>query len=115
MEPGLDDERLWLGRLCEELPTLREGCTALGEKEQRLLALIEAEARARRPVTALLRELVGQDVVRGLNTGLPGAGPGRADDEQFGCPDGACDRLAYTVPAGPVPQCLVTGRPMTRR
>ncbi|EOD64919.1 hypothetical protein [Amycolatopsis vancoresmycina] len=115
MEPGLDAERLALGTLCAELPALREECLALGAKEQHLLTRIEAEARARRPVTDLLRELVGPDVVRGLSTGLPGAGPGRADDERFGCPDGACDRLAHTVPAGPVPRCAVTGRSMTRR
>ncbi|MFB9685999.1 hypothetical protein [Amycolatopsis plumensis] len=115
MEPLLDEERLALTSLCEELPTLREECSALGGNELRLLARIETEARARRPVAALLRELDGQDVVRGVSTGLPGAGPGRADDEQFGCPDGACDRLAHTVPAGPAPQCLVIGRPMIRR
>jgi hypothetical protein len=115
MEPGLSDERWALTELCEELPTLREEQPVLGEEEQRLLARIEAEARARRPITALMRELFGRDVVRGVSTGLPGAGPGRADEEHFGCPDGACDRLAHTVPAGPVPQCPVTGRPMTRR
>lgn len=107
-----------LGALCDELHNLRAEATRQGEGKQRLLARIEAEARARRPIGALLGELLygrrgGADTVRGLSAGLPGAGAGRADEERFSCPDGACDRLAYTVPAGPVPLCQITGRPMT--
>jgi hypothetical protein len=112
-------ERLALTALCDELPELRRECALQpANKQQLLLSRIEAEARARRPILALLGELLGTsgtDTVRGLSTSLPGAGSGRADEEHFGCPDGACDRVASTVPAGPVPRCLITGLPMTTR
>jgi hypothetical protein len=111
-------ERLALKALCEELPALRQECAAQPEDKRLLLSRIEVEARARRPILALLGELLdtsGAGTVRGLSTGLPGTGSGRADEERFGCPDGACDRIAHTVPAGPVPRCLITGRPMTVR
>lgn len=104
--------------LCDELPALRELCAAQSRDRRLLLSRIEAEARARRPVLALLGELLGTGVTgtsRGLGAGLPGAGPGRADEESFGCPDHACDRVADAVPAGPVPQCRITGLPMARR
>jgi hypothetical protein len=111
-------ERLALKVLCEDLPALRLECAAQPEYKRRLLARIEAAACAREPVLTLLGELLGTsatDTVRGLNTGLPGVGSGRADEERFGCPDGACDRVARTVPAGPVPRCLITGLPMAPR
>jgi hypothetical protein len=102
--------------LCEELPGLREECAAQPEDKRLLLSRIEAEARVRQPVLALLSELLGtsgDDTVRGLSAGLPGTGSGRADEERFGCPDGVCDRVAHTVPAGPIPRCLITDLPMT--
>ncbi len=110
-------ERQLLAALCDELPALREQCQFESHARQALLSRIEVEARARRPVAALLAELLGssaEETVRGLSTGLPGAGPGRADEEVFGCPDGACDRLAEAVPAGPLPRCALTGLPMSR-
>lgn len=113
MDPA---ERLALRALCEELPELREECAAQPENKWLLLSRIEAEARARRPVLALLSELLGtsgDDTVRGLSAGLPGVGSGRANEERFGCPDGACDRVAHTTPAGPIPRCLITNLPMT--
>ncbi|MFF4241410.1 hypothetical protein ACFYYL_36560 [Actinomadura geliboluensis] len=109
-------ERRALGALCDDLPALREQCAE--GPERLLLSRVEAAARARRPVRALLAELVGGDPGgpgRGPAAGLPGAGPGRADEETFGCPDGACDRIADGVPAGPFPRCRVTGLPMAPR
>jgi hypothetical protein len=111
-------ERRALSALCDELPILRELCAAESANKQQTLARIEAEARARRPVAALLRDLLGADAndpTRGLGVGLPGAGPGQADEESFGCPDRACDRVSDAVPAGPVPYCVITGLPMSRR
>ncbi|QXJ24285.1 hypothetical protein AGRA3207_005575 [Actinomadura graeca] len=117
---GNPAERVALSALCDELPALREQCAAEPEDKRLLLTRIEAEARARRPILALLGELLGTGAedtgaVRGLGAGLPGAGPGRADEERFGCPDGACDRTAVAVPAGPVPHCVLTGLPMSGR
>jgi hypothetical protein len=118
-EPVNWDEREALTILCEELPELREEC-AKRSAHARLLARIEEEAAARRPVLALLAELLEDtpdDVLeehRQAATGLPGAGAGRADDEVFGCPDGACAREARTVPAGAPPRCLLTSREMRR-
>lgn len=106
--------------LCEDLLALREECMAQSERHVRLLARIEEEAAARRPVLDLLAELVGgtpEEVLedhRLAATGLPGAGGGRADDEVFGCPDGACEHTARTVPAGAPPRCPLTGREMRR-
>jgi hypothetical protein len=71
-----------------------------------------------RPILGLLGELLGasrDDTVRMLGGGLPGFGPGPADEESFGCPDAACDRVCTTPPAGPVPRCRITGAPMIRR
>ncbi|SEP20290.1 hypothetical protein [Amycolatopsis saalfeldensis] len=110
MDPA---ERSALTALCAELPELRAECARRPEPA-RVLAVIEAEARARRPITALLEQLLGtpsDETVRqrSLSSRLPGSGPGRADEERFGCPDGACDRLAAAEPAGPVPRCPLTG------
>lgn len=102
---------------CDELPALRALCAAEPEEKLLLLSEIEAAARARAPIHPLLSRLLGVNVtgsVRGLGRGLPGAGAGRADEETFGCPDQACDRVAETVPAGPVPHCVITGLPMRR-
>lgn len=113
-------EREALTMLCQELPGLRVECASLSERHQRLLARIEKEAAARRPVLGLLAELLDgtpDDVLdehRGVATSLPGAGFGRADDEVFGCPDGACDHQDRTVPAGAPPRCAVIGREMRR-
>jgi hypothetical protein len=84
----------------------------------RLLARIETEGAARRPLLRLLAELPGidrDDTQQALSAGLPGVGPGRSNDERLECPDGACGRVATAVPAGPVPTCWVTGRAMRRR
>jgi hypothetical protein len=112
------EERRALTSFCLELDGLRKECAFLPERRRRLLERIEAEARARRPIVALLAELLDasqEGTTRTLAEGLPGFGPGQADEEQFCCPDGACDRVDGTTPAGPVPRCLVTGQPMKRR
>jgi phosphomevalonate kinase len=109
-------EKLALSGLCEELPGLRDECSKQPEKVRRLLARIEEEAKARRPFLDLLGELLGTpEEARGLSAGLPGAGAGRADEEWFSCPDGACERRSQAIPAGPVPRCVVLGRAMKRR
>lgn len=111
-------ERNALTRLCDELIGLREECALQSEERQRLLARIETEAAARRPITPLLAELMGtstEEVVRTLAATYPGAGMGQADEEAFSCPDGACDRVSGTTPAGPIPLCRLTGQPMRRR
>ena len=107
-------ERLALTALCAELPELREECRLQPEAVQTLLAQVEDRARARLPILALLGELLDVDTVRSLATALPGTGPGRADEERFTCPDGACDHVRTTAPAGPVPVCPLTVLPMAR-
>lgn len=110
-------ERHALTCLCDELAELRRECARQSGERQRMLRRIEDEARARRPVLALLAELLRTDrggALRALGSGLPGAGPGQADEERFGCPDKACDREVIPPPAGPVPHCQLTGDPMTR-
>jgi hypothetical protein len=112
------EERHALTNFCIELDGLREECAFLSENRRHLLERIEAEARARRPIVALLAELLNasrEGTTRTLAEGLPGVGPGQADEERFRCPDGACDRVGGTTPAGPVPRCRVTGQPMKRR
>jgi hypothetical protein len=109
-------EKMALAGLCTELAGLREESGRQPERVQHLLARIEEAARAREPLLSLLAELLGTPAAaRGLSAGLPGAGAGHADEEWFGCPDGACDRRSQAVPAGPVPRCLVLDRPMKRR
>lgn len=109
-------EKLALSGLCEELVGLREECRNQPQRVRDLLSRIEEAARAREPFLDLLTELLGTpDAARGLSAGLPGAGAGHADEEWFGCPDGACDRRSQAVPAGPVPRCLVLDRAMKRR
>ncbi|AUA08330.1 MULTISPECIES: hypothetical protein [Streptomyces] len=120
MEHGPPDtaERLALAALCDELRELRRECAVQTEEKRLLLSRIEAEARERRPILALLDQLLGTsgaDTVRGLSSGLPGAGSGRADEETFACPDGACDRVVHAVPAGPIPRCELTGLPLISR
>ncbi len=111
-------ERLALSTLCDELADLRTECVQQPQCHQDLLTRVEAEARARRPILGLLAQLLGTDegsATRALGAQLPGTGPGHADEESFGCPDGACDRVETTQPAGAIPQCLVTGTSMARR
>ncbi|MFI1195119.1 hypothetical protein ACH4T9_17905 [Micromonospora sp. NPDC020750] len=111
-------ERCTLAGLCDDLPALRAYFAAGSEQQRLLLASIETEARARRPVAGLVTRLLGAGATgtsRNLGAGLPGSGPGRADEESFGCPDHACDRVLAAVPAGPAPRCLLTGLPMSRR
>lgn len=110
-------EREALTIVCAQLTDLRAECALHSEDRQRLMAQIEAEASARRPVLDLLGRLLGSspDGTRQLlSGGLPGLGPGRADEESFGCPDAACDRVSTTPPAGPIPRCHLTNQPMTR-
>ncbi len=113
----MDAERSALTSLCQEYDALVvEAGHVPGHQE--LVVRIAEEARARRPVLGLLEQLLGTDresTVRALSAGLPGAGPGHAYAETFGCPDGACDRVAVPPPAGAVPRCAVTGLPMARR
>jgi len=114
----LEAERSALTSLCQEFEELVEEAGRHSPGRQELVERITAEARARRPVLGLLGQLLGTDresTVRALSVGLPGAGPGHAYAETFGCPDGACDRVAVPPPAGAVPRCSVTGLPMTRR
>ncbi len=104
--------------LCTELDALRAECALLSESHRQLLARIEIEARERRPIRPLLTQLWGtdqQDTRQMVAGGLPGFGPGRADEESFGCPDQACDRVCVPLPAGPVPRCKLTGTLMQRR
>ncbi|EQD81510.1 hypothetical protein A8924_3250 [Saccharopolyspora erythraea NRRL 2338] len=115
MDPA---ERDALTTFCDELPGLREECAHHPADRLRLVDRIAAEARARRPILGLLAELLGTspaEAARALGSALPGTGPGQADEELFGCPDRACDRVRQTPPAGPIPRCPVTGRPMSRR
>lgn len=112
-----DEERAALTGLCAQLPELRAEIVKHPVATQQLLARIEAEARAGRPVLSLLAELLGTDhagVGRQM-VALPGLGPGRPSEERFGCPDGACDRETKTTPAGSLPRCWLTGRFMVRR
>lgn len=111
-------ERQALAAFCSEVGALRAEFSREPEHKRRLLARIEAEAAARRPIHGLLGELLGTEAggtTRALSTALPGSGAGRADEERFGCPDRACDRVCEPLPAGPVPHCEITGEPMRRR
>jgi hypothetical protein len=112
-------ERTALTELCDGLPGLREECDRQSAHQAQLLEQMVAAARARQPITALRAELLGEsqdETVRSsLNRGLPGAGAGRANERQFGCPDGACDRLVTPDPAGPMPYCSLTGDQLVRR
>ncbi|WP_199828921.1 hypothetical protein [Streptomyces sp. NRRL B-24085] len=113
----MDAERAALTTLCKEFDALIGETRLHTAARQELLERIAAEARARRPVLALLGELLHTDretTLRTLATGLPGAGPGTARAENFRCPDGACDRTAVPPPAGALPRCAVMGRPMAR-
>ena len=107
-------ERMALTALCAELPELRAECQLQPESARILLAQVEQRARARQPILDLLTKLLDADTVRSLATALPGTGPGQADEERFTCPDGACDHVRTTTPAGPIPVCPVTTLPMTR-
>jgi len=111
------DERAALRSVCTELPELLVEREHLPADRQELLDRIHTEATARRPILPLLAELVGTsrtETVRSLNSGLPGVGPGRPDEERFVCPDGACDRVVLPDPGGPVPRCNLTHRSMKR-
>lgn len=113
-----DAERAVLTVLCEGLEALRAECALWPEPRRQLLARIEGEARARRPVLALVAELLDaspDETRRMIASGPPGLGPGHADEESFGCPDGACDLVTTPLPAGPVPNCVLTGAHMRRR
>ena len=110
-------ERLAFTQFCEEVEDLRSECAGQPEGTRRLLARIETEARARRPILRLLAELSGENaaISRSLGARFPGIGGGHADEEQFACPDGACDKLLRTEPAGRIPRCPLFGTPMKRR
>lgn len=112
----MDEEERALTALCDQLLALRAECGHSAARRE-LLARIEDEARDRRPILGLLAQLLGTDpaaVSRQIVT-LPGLGPGHANEEQFGCPDGACRRTATTTPAGPIPRCALTSRYMIHR
>ncbi|MGW6933749.1 hypothetical protein ACWGE0_27090 [Lentzea sp. NPDC054927] len=111
----MDVERAALTSLCGEVDALREEARRHSADREQLLDRILAEARDRRPVLGLLSRLLGADTdttLRALGAGLPGMGPGRASEERFSCPDGACDRTEVPPPAGALPRCRVTGHPM---
>jgi hypothetical protein len=107
-------ERRALTALCAELTELRAECRLHPAPVQALLERVEHRARARQPILALLTELLDPDIVRSLATALPGTGPGRAHEERFSCPDGACDHVRTAPPAGAVPVCPLTMLPMVR-
>lgn len=112
------DEREALTMVCASLAELRAECALQPEHRQRLLTQIEAEARARRPIRELLGQLLGtsgEATRHMLSSGLPGFGPGQADEESFGCPDSACDLVCTAWPAGPIPRCSLTNQQMARR
>ena len=112
------EERRALTIFCQELGALRDECAHHSEHRRHLLERIEAEAKARRPILKLLGELLDagpDDTRRMLSISLPGLGPGQADEELFGCPDSACDRVCEAAPAGPPPRCALMGMPMHRR
>lgn len=113
----MDAERSALTTLCKEFGALIGETSRHSATRQELLERIVAEARARRPVLALLGQLLNTDretTLRTLATALPGAGPGTARQETFRCPDGACDRTAVPPPAGAIPRCAVLDRHMER-
>ena len=109
------DERAALTSVCMELPELLAERAQLSPARRALVDRIREEAAARRPIVALLAELVGTnraEAVRSLSAGLPGVGPGRPVEECFVCPDGACDLVTVPEPGAAVPRCNVTNRPM---
>ncbi|MCE6997271.1 hypothetical protein LZG04_21050 [Saccharothrix sp. S26] len=113
----MDVERSALTSLCRELDALREEARRLPPERKQLLEQVVAEAKARRPVLALLGRLLNTDgdtALRALGAGLPGTGSGHAREELFRCPDGACDLVETPPPAGALPRCRVTGAPMER-
>jgi hypothetical protein len=116
-----DAEQQALAALCEELVSLRTECAHWPEDKAALLRLIENEAMARRPIHDLLTRLLGADplseTVRSfrLATGLIGGSGGTANEERFGCPDGACNRSVRPMPAGAVPRCALTGARLRQR
>lgn len=116
-----DAERQALAMLCEELASLRAECAHWPEDKAALLRLIENEVSAHRPIHDLLTRLLGTDPLAEtsrssrLSTGLIGGSGGIANEERFGCPDGACSRNVRPAPAGPLPRCTLTGAPLRRR
>jgi hypothetical protein len=111
------EERAALRSVCLELPELLAERKQLPAEGQALVDRVRAEATARRPVLALLAELVGNsqaETVRSLSAGLSGVGPGRPDEERFVCPDDACDREDRPEPGDPVARCALLDRPMKR-
>ncbi|MEO6083539.1 MAG: hypothetical protein ABIQ18_10590 [Umezawaea sp.] len=108
-----EDERFVLTEVCRGLEVMRAECAALPQRRRDAFEHIVEEAKARRPLSALVRAFLGGPT-RSLGRALPGAGSGRAHEEVFGCPDGACDRIGRTEPAGPVPRCSLTGHLMKR-
>lgn len=110
------DERAALTSVCVELPELLAERARLAADRRVLVDRIREEAAARRPIVALLAELVGTsrtEAVRSLGAGLPGVGPGRPVEERFVCPDGACDLVVVPEPGAEAPRCNVTNRSMT--
>lgn len=111
-------ERMALTSFCAELDGLRAECARRSAATLALLAEIEQRARAREPILPLLTDLLGAptgELDRALGRAFPGSGPGRADEESFGCPDAACSRVEEVPPAGRIPACRLLGRPMVRR
>lgn len=111
------DERLALTSLCIEWVQLSAERAHLPVEKQELLDRIRRQAEVRGPILPLLEQLLGAsqiEALRSLGSGLPGVGPGRADEEQFTCPDDACDRVVVPEPGGAVPRCSVTNLSMRR-
>lgn len=111
------DERLALTSLCIEWVQLSLERAYLPAEKQDLLDRIRRQAGVRRPILPLLEQLLGSsriEALRSLASGLPGIGPGRPDEEQFTCPDDACDRMVVPEPGGAVPRCPVTDLRMRR-
>ena len=103
--------------VCKELPALRAEISAHSEEKGRLLARIESEAAARRPILPLLAELLGttrDETRQALGAGLPGAGQGvptRSGSSALMAPASASPR-----PCPPfLLVCAVTRRTMRRQ
>jgi hypothetical protein len=111
-------ERRALTLLCQDLDELRAELARPDHPPELLAALEEliAAARTDRKIAKRLSRLIGPLASEYRSVGpLPGLSPGHANRELFGCPDGRCDLVRTTVPAGPLPRCRVLDQAMPRR
>ncbi|MDX6236228.1 MAG: hypothetical protein QOG10_1043 [Kribbellaceae bacterium] len=112
------NERRALTLLCQDLDELRAELARPDHPRDLFTTLddLVTSAQAGRPIAKRLSKLIGPLASEYRSIGpLPGLGPGHADRELFGCPDGRCDLVRTTEPAGPLPRCRILGRAMPRR